>query len=262
MPRDRSSPKEFAIELAPGRSRREPLYERVKAQLVESIAAGEWQPGEAIPSERELATLYGVGIATIRTAVGALVAARVLDRIQGKGTFVSLHGQHRSIYQFFRVARDDGIKEFPKSQLLSLEKTTADARTADLLQLPRTKRGAEVFKLRNVLWVHGVPIVVSDIAVPAALFRGLTADIIRTGGDTLYAVYQQQYGINIIRTTERLWARKADRAIAKLLGLNAGDPVIDLHRIAYTFNNKPVEVRRSRIKTENYHYLFDEGTSF
>jgi GntR family transcriptional regulator len=262
MPRRRSTPKAFPVELAPGRTRREPLYERVKAQLVKSVADGEWQPGEAIPSERALATRYGVGIATIRTAVGALVSARVLDRIQGKGTFVSLHGQDRNIYQFFRVARDDGVKEYPKSQLLSFQKTTADAQTADLLQLPRTKRGTEVFKLRTVLSVHGVAIVVSDIAVPAVLFRGLTADIIRTGGDTMYAVYQQQYGINIIRTTERLWARKADRAIAKLLGLSPGDAIIDLHRIAYTFSNKPVEVRRSRIKTDDYHYLFDEGPSF
>lgn len=239
----------------------DPLYKQVKNQIIRSLTEGEWQPGKMIPSEPKLAARYGVGISTIRAAIGELVAARVLARKQGKGTFVSLHNDRRSVYQFFHVVRNDGIKELPVSELIWLKKAKADGEIADLLQLPRKAHSAEVFKLRNVLRISGTPIVVSDIVIPAALFPRLNETVIREGGDTLYAVYQTRFGINIVRTVEQLRAVKADAASARILGLAAGAPVLEVRRIAYTFNNVPVEVRRSRVHTEHYHYLLDQGSA-
>lgn len=237
----------------------EPLYKQVRNEIIRSLAQGEWKPGDMIPSEPNLAARYGVGIATIRAAIGELVAAKVLARKQGKGTFVLLHDDRRSIYQFFHVVRNDGVKELPISELVSLKKGQADPDIADLLRLPRKPHSFDVFNLRNILRVSGIPVVVSDIVIPAALFPGLNENILRKGGETLYAVYQKHFGINIIRTVEQLRAIKADAFAAKVFGLPTGDPVLEVRRMAYTFNDVPVEVRRSRVETKNFYYLIDQG---
>ena len=236
-----------------------PLHQQVRDQLIRGLAEGEWKPGEVLPNESKLADRFGVSVSTIRAAIGHLVAAKVLARKQGKGTFVSLHGERRSIYQFFHVVRNDGVKQLPVSEVLFLKRGQADDATADLLKLPRKASAAEVYKIRNVLKVEGVPVVLSDITIPCALLPGLREDILRKGGPTLYAVYQTHFGLNIVRTVEQLRAGKADAAAAKAFGIPAEDPVLHIERTAFTFNNVPAEVRRSRIDTRNYFYLYDQA---
>lgn len=239
----------------------DPLYKQVKHQLVRSLAEGEWKAGEMLPSEPRLAARFGVGISTIRAAIGELVTARVLARRQGKGTFVPLHDDRLSIYQFFHVVRKDGTKELPVSELLSLSRAKADDEVADLLRLPRGAGSARVFKLRNVLRISGIPVVLSDIVIPAAQFPGLSEAAVRDGGTTLYAVYQSRFGVSIIRTVERLQAVRADAAASKIFGMRTGDPILEVRRIAYTFNDVPVEFRRSRVDTRQFHYFLDLGSA-
>ncbi len=237
----------------------EPLYKQVKDRIVDSLTQGEWKPGDMLPSEPNLASRYGVSISTVRAAIGHLVAGKVLSRKQGKGTFVSLHGHRRDIHQFFHVVRNDGLRELPRSELLSLRVTRADGEVADLLRLPRTARRAEVYRIRNVLKVSGVPVVLSDVTIPCALLPGLDEEAIRSGGDTLYAVYQMRFGLNIVRTVEQLRASKADAPAAKAFAIPPGHPVLEIHRLAYTFNDVPVEVRRIRVDTRNYFYHSEQG---
>ena len=68
----------------------QPLYKEVKSLLIRSLIEGEWKADEVLPSEPRLAARYQVGIATIRAAIGELVAAKFLVRKQGKGTGVSV----------------------------------------------------------------------------------------------------------------------------------------------------------------------------
>lgn len=235
-----------------------PLYKQVKADLLQRISKGEWKPGEVLPTEQMLATHYRVGIATIRSAIGELVVSNIVDRIQGKGTFVSAHSRERDIYRFFHVVREDGIKELPKSELVYLKKARADHALNDTLGLSARGFPPTVFTVRNVLVVSGCRLVVSDIAIPTAMFPGLTPKVIREGGDTLYGVYQNHYGINIIRVTERLRAVKAPSDVAKVLSIQPRDPVLEINRIAYTFDNVPVEARRSWVRTDNFYYLWEQ----
>ena len=239
---------------------REPLYQQVRDQIVGGLAKGEWKPGQVLPSENSLADRFGVSVSTIRAAIGHLVAAKVLARKQGKGTFVSLHGEKRSLYQFFHVVRNDGVKELPVSELVFLRRGRAEDDIADLLRLPRkvSPRG-EVYKIRNVLKVGGVPVVLSDITVPCALLPGINEGILRKGGPTLYAVYQTHFGLNIVRTVEHLRAGRTDAAAAKAFAIGLDDPVLHIERTAFTFNDVPVEVRRSRVDTRNYFYLHDQA---
>jgi GntR family transcriptional regulator len=73
-----------------------PLYLQIKALLSKSLEAGEWRPGEAIPSEIELARRYRVSQGTVRKAIDALASDNLVVRRQGKGTFVATHTEERT----------------------------------------------------------------------------------------------------------------------------------------------------------------------
>ncbi len=236
-----------------------PLYKHVKNRIVESLRKGDWKPGQMLPNESSLAALYDVSISTVRAAVGELAQAGLVLRRPGRGTFVAVHGDEDSVYRFFNVVRDGGDKELPVSQLISLSKSTADDEAADALQLPRSGGTPEVFRMRNVLRIGELPVVVSDITIPVRLFKGLGVKMIREHGKTLYALFQQRFGVTIVRIQEELKAIPADAAACEYFGVKPKDPVLGLRRIAYTFNGLPVEVRQSRIDTRSTHYRFAQG---
>lgn len=236
-----------------------PLYKHVKDRIIESLSRGEWKPAELLPSEPKLAARYGVGISTIRAALAELAAAGIVVRRQGKGTFVGVHGEQRSVYRFFHVVRNGAPKDLPVSELVSFSKAFADDDAADRLQLPRGKSKPEVFKIRNLLRVQDIAVVVSDVVIPTNIFPGLTKELLRQGGRTLYAVYQRHFGITIIRAIEEVRSARADPLASKVFGIDAGDPILEVRRLAYTFNNRPVEIRRSQVDTRHHHYRIEQG---
>ena len=85
-----------------------PLYRQIKGLILQSLQAGEWKPGEAIPSEMDLAVRYRVSQGTVRKAIDELAAEHLLLRRQGKGTFVSTHAEQRVQYRFLRLLPDEG----------------------------------------------------------------------------------------------------------------------------------------------------------
>ena len=240
--------------LAAGR----PLYEEVRAHLTEGIAEGRWKAGEAIPSEAELAAHFGVAIGTLRKAVDSLVAQGALVRRQGKGTFVTAHDGRRLLFHFFHIVGADGSKAYPEVRTVSFERGRADAAEAAALAVPRDER---VIRIRNVLSLGSVPVVVDDLALPAALFPGLTERIFTARDNTIYHLFQSRYGINVLRTDERLRAVLAAGPAVALLGVAAGSPLLEIRRVALTFRDRPVELRVSLVNTaaHAYHNTFGKG---
>jgi len=236
----------------------QPLYEQVRAHLIEGISAGRWRPGEAIPSEAQLAAVHGVAIGTVRKAVDLLVAERALVRHQGKGTYVSAHDGGRLMFHFFHVVARDGTKAYPEVRTLAFRRDRADAESAAALAIAPADK---VIRIRNVLSLAGVARILDDITLPAQLFPGLSEKIFLARGNTIYHLYQSRYGINVLRTDERLRAVLASREVAGLLALSPGAPLLEIRRVALTFRDRPVELRVSRVDTSEhvYHNTFGKG---
>ncbi len=233
-----------------------PLYRRVVARLTEKLAAGEWRSGEAIPSEARLAEQFVVSVGTIRKAIDELVAGKILVRQQGRGTFIATHSEDRFLYHFFHVVGRDGVKRFPTVQTLSFRRARADATAAERL---RIARGARVIRIQNLLRIEDRPAVLDDITLPVELFPDLNKDIFVNRLGTIYHLYQERYGINVVRAVERLQAVLADVSAARALGVRAGTPLLEINRTAYTYRDQPVEVRHSLVNTERHEYLSDFG---
>jgi GntR family transcriptional regulator len=227
------------------------LYEQVRARLIEGISTGRWKPGESIPSEAALAASYRVAIGTIRKAVDSLVAERALVRRQGKGTYVIAHDGGKLLFHFFHIVGRSGARPSPEVRTIGFRRDRADAHSARSLGIaPHDK----VIRIRNVLSLEGHARIVDDVILPAVLFPGLTEKIFLARDNTIYHLYQSRYGINVLRTDERLRAVLAGADEARLLGLETGAPLLEIRRVALTFRDRPVELRISRVDTRDHDY--------
>ena len=230
-----------------------PLYPQIKAVLSKSLEDREWRPGEAIPSEIELARRYNVSQGTVRKAIDELAADNLVVRRQGKGTFVATHTEERtSLFRFLRIRRNDGEPVAPVSRLLDVKRAKAGADAARLLGL---KPGDPVLVLRRVPEYAGEPVVLDEITLPASLFRGLTKARYDAYRGSMYSFFESEFGVRMLKAQERIRAVAADVATAGILGTEEGAPLLAVDRVTLTYGDRPVEVRRGLCVTRAYHYL-------
>ena len=231
----------------------QPLYLQIKGLLERSLENGEWRPAEAIPSEHDLARRFGVSQGTVRKAIQSLAADNLVVRRQGKGTFVATHTEEKSsTFRFLRIRRNDGVDEYPGSRLLDVRRAKASAGVARRLAM---KPGDAVILLRRILEFGSAPVVLDEIALPAALFRGLTKTKFEAYRGSMYGFFETEFGVRILNAEEKLRAVAADRASARLLAVRVGTPLLAVDRTTLTFGDRPVEWRRGLCVTRQHHYF-------
>ena len=229
-----------------------PLFRAVKRELLQAIARGEVAPGDALPSETELAAAFGISIGTLRRAVDDLVAEHILVRRQGRGTFVATHTSDRFLFQFFHVEGSDGLREAPAVELVSFERGKLDEEAAAALG---RRAGEPALLVENRLRLQGRAVVYDRLALPAALFRGLTEKRWRERPSTIYHLYQSEFGITVVHAHERVRAVGADAAVSRVLGVRTGEPVLQVRRVAIDLGGKAVEYRVSTVLTAQHDYV-------
>jgi GntR family transcriptional regulator len=233
-----------------------PLYRQIKNLITRSLQNGEWRPGDAIPSELELASRFQVSQGTVRKAVDELAAENLLLRRQGKGTFVATHSEPRSQFRFLRLSPDAGEQEYPASKLLECRRGRASAEAARVLEL---KTGDPVVILRRLLIFGGAPTVIDEIWLPGTLFRRLTAAIFDEYKGSLYKLFETEFDVRMIRAEEKIRAVAASAGDAELLGVDTGFPLLSVERVSFTYGDKPVEWRRGLYLTAEHFYRNDLG---
>lgn len=233
-----------------------PLYRQIKDFLVRCLELGEWGPGDAIPSEGELASRFGVSQGTIRKAIDELAAENMLIRRQGKGTFVATHSDPRSFYRFLRLVPDDARAVHAVSDPFFCDLLDASAEVAGALGL---MSGEKVVHVGRLLRFEGEPVVLDQIYLVAELFSGLTLEALRGGERSLYSLFETDFGVRMIRAEEHLKAVAADAESASLMALPVGEPLLLVERTAYTYGNRPVEWRRGLYCTRRHYYQNELG---
>jgi GntR family transcriptional regulator len=227
-----------------------PLYRQVRDTLVKRIADGVWQAGQLLPSEPELAGELGVSQGTVRKALDAMTAERLVIRRQGRGTFVAQHDDARILFKFFKLVPDRGERGFPDSKLLRID-TRVDTSAAERLEIDAHEPVLVIDRLRSVARTFCV---VERICLQAAVFASLRE---RDVPDNLYDLYAREFGITIGRASEQLKAVAASDEQAQHLGVGAGHPLLEIDRIAYSLDARRVEWRVSLCRTDAVHYASD-----
>lgn len=238
--------------LDPASSSGLPLYKEVKQQIVRALSAAEWKPGDIIPSEKQLCGRYGVSIGTLRKAIDELETENILVRHQGKGTFVALHNRGPRLFRFFNLVDNTGLRTYPQLEVIGFSKGKADKTTAAKLGIAA---GARTFQISTVRRIDDKPLLTEDITLSQALFPNLTAETVHQRPSTLYNLYQIAYGINVVRIEEGVQACLADKQYAQRLSVEPGLPLLQVRRVAFSYNDQPVEYRVSHIDSRHHEYF-------
>jgi GntR family transcriptional regulator len=233
-----------------------PLYRQIKGLILQALDSGEWRPGEAIPSEMELAARFNVSQGTVRKAIDEMAAENLLVRRQGKGTFVASHSDPRAFFRFLRLVPLSGDIEPSKSIPLECWRAKAGPEAARVLGL---KLGDPIIIVRRLLEFSNRPVVVDEIYLPGEIFAGLTLEILKESQVSLYSLFEAKFGVRMIRAEERLRAVAADRTSAELLRVEEGSPLLSVERVSFTYGDRPVEWRRGLYSTAAHCYFNELG---
>ena len=232
-----------------------PLYQQIKSLILNSLRSGEWKPGEVIPSELELAARFRVSQGTVRKAIDELAAENLLVRRQGKGTYVATHAEQHVQFRFLRLVPDSGLpgSEGPADRdIIECRRARASADVARALAL---RTGDPVLQVRRVLSFAGAPTILEDIWLPAVPFKGLTAERLANYRGPMYALFETEFNVRMVRAEEKIRAESALKGRENLLKVTRGTPLLSVERIAYTYQDEPMELRRGYYRTDTHHYL-------
>ena len=228
-----------------------PRYQRLRDDLAARINRNEWRPGEPIPSEAELGAHYGVAIGTVRKAIDQLVIDNVLERQQGRGTFVRRARFNSSLFRFFRFQSESGERRVPKSRILRRKCVPATSAVASALRIPT---GEPVISLSRLRLIDGVPLLAEEIWLQKSRFEAVLALAPADFGDLLYPLYEARCGQVVVSADENLSVELATAMQARLLRLEAGAPLIVIERLAFDLERHPIEWRRSRGPATQFRY--------
>lgn len=236
-----------------------PLYQQIKGLILNSLREGQWKPGELIPSEMELAARFRVSQGTVRKAIDELAADNLLLRKQGKGTFVATHAEQQVQFRFLKLVPDSGSRgsEGPAHrEIIECRRTRANTEVAKALAL---RTGDAVLQIRRVLSFAGIPTILEDIWLPATPFKGLTAERLSNDQGAMYALFETEFNVRMVRAKEKIRAIAALESQHLLLRVAPGTPLLSVQRVAYTYKDEPMELRHGYYRTDTHHYHNELG---
>ncbi|MBS0455484.1 MAG: GntR family transcriptional regulator [Proteobacteria bacterium] len=236
-----------------------PLYQQIKTLILRSLQAGEWKPGEPIPSEIELAARFRVSQGTMRKAIDELAAENLVVRRQGKGTFVATHAEQHVQYRFLKLVPDDGDFTAEGPAVRTIVDCKRQRASADVARALSLRTGDAVLQVRRVLAYRGVPTILEDLWLPGAPFKGLTAERLEQWHGPMYAMFETEFGVRMVRAEEKIRAVLPDEEQAGLLKVDVATPLLSVERLAHTYHDTPMELRRGLYRTDTHHYRNELG---
>ena len=226
-----------------------PLYKVVMDRLVERIATGAMPPGSMLPSEIQLGQELGVAQGTARKALSELEARGLVQRVQGRGTFVTQRTTEDALFKFFRVRHRDGTILEPTLLSETIRERASKKAERDLLE----GAPARVFEIARVRSLGpGSPFIEQSV-VSVERFPGLKDR--SPLPNTLYVFFQQAYSCMILRADETLSAALAGEARAEVLGVAPDAPVMEIRRQAFDALDQVLELRTMTFRTDTHAYF-------
>ncbi|MBD2843995.1 GntR family transcriptional regulator [Paenibacillus sp. IB182496] len=210
------------------------LYFTIKEQLLKQIQTGVYEVGQRLPTEAELGELFNASRTTIRMALSELETEGLVERLQGKGTFIKR--KELQLIQSRSFAEDILMNgQEPTSKILEAKVVPAEYPLQEHLGIPEL---SPVNQLMRVRFADGEPLLYERTFIPWSLAPGLINDY--TDG-SLFAFLESKYGLKVHRSVEQLKPVLADRQARKLLGVKEGAPCLQVRTITYLADETPVE---------------------
>jgi len=230
-----------------------PRYRWIREQILKRIAENKVQRGAPFDSEVQIAKQFNVSLGTVRKAVDELVAQQILERRQGRGTFVATRDLETSAQFLFHLVGENDVKELPQFQQI-LGSTIRKASSREIKRLNLTARNS-VTEVRRCRQFSDKTVIFEKLVLPAALFPNFENRLGDRRPMMLYDFYEQEFGVSVMNFEERLRAVGASQTAARILDCSPGEPLLEIERTSYTYEDHPVELRISVCETRSHYYL-------
>lgn len=231
-----------------------PLYAQLEEQIQEKILSGIYQPGDKLQTEGEMAKTYGVSIITVRKAVGGLIGKGLVERKQGKGTFVRKPKYMRDIKKvqsFSDMCRSMGLK--PGGRMLENKLVPPDDEIAEKLEQNREMQAVFISRVRYAD-DEAVAIEYTWFPVQYAFLLNETFD-----NDSLFDCLKE-HQVAVVHSAKKIEICRATAREASLLGLSRGDPLLYIRSVARTSEGQPIYVGKQLINGERFSLQVNENT--
>lgn len=223
-----------------------PLIQQVRDGLRQKISSGAWRIGRQIPSERELAETLRISRLTVRLALNDLAAEGLLQRRQGKGTYVQAPPIEQPLGRFYSFTEEmirKGMR--PRSLVRSF--------TPDL---PGPEEfPALVHRIVRLRLADEEPIMIETTYLPVAICPGLTGEKIESAA--LYDLLRQTYGLRFGQARETFEPVLLDEEAARELDALPGSPGLLLERSLFDEHGRQIEFTRSVVRGDRCRYVME-----
>jgi len=227
-----------------------PLYFQLQEVLRKKILAGEYNPGNLIPSEKELEKQYSVSRITVRNAINGLVLEDLLIKKQGRGTIVACprmqEEENTSLQSFTEKMKKQGVKTSTK--VFNVAKMPVPERIAEHLDI---EPGDEIIYAKRLRLVDGEPIALFENYISSK--TGVTEKDDFSG--SVFDLFEKKYGIKISSSEKVIEAGVARKEDADLLQISAGDPVLIITYTTFNANNNRIELAEGIYRADRYKFM-------
>lgn len=238
------------VDAAPALDRQSsvPIFAQVKAALDEAVHSGELQPHRRIPSERELAALFGVSRMTIRQALLELIGEGSLYTRSGKGTYVAERKIAQPLQRLTSFTQDMAARGMrPSSRLIGADLLPAPIELAHALSIPA---GSEMVRIRRLRLADGQPLAIETSHLPHARCPGLLEHDLEQ--HSLYELLRDRYGLELASARQTIEAASPTEEERELLNMPPGVPVLRIHRFTSTRDGTASEFVQSAYRGDRY----------
>ncbi|CAN5512209.1 GntR family transcriptional regulator [soil metagenome] len=233
------------------------LWEQARDRIHDEIKSGQFRPGDRLPTEQDYAKRFGISLNPVRAALQQLVQAGVIERINGRGTFVletKIANQMTLLSSCTRSLREQGL-DFSVSIIDSGETRGSDVPESVRLALKVTAR-SRLFTLARLIHVEGEPAIILRSWMPMTTVPTLASRAEFEEGLSLYS-YLESIGIRLVAAHARLDVEFADAVDAELLGIAFGAPLLAVESVASNAQGTPVETSRIHYNSKRISLTFD-----
>jgi GntR family transcriptional regulator len=227
-----------------------PLYLQVRNILVRRLSEG-FAPGDRFQTEHQLCDEFGVSRETVREALRGLESDGLIVRHRGKGTFVARLPDTAQDERLTGIAENfTELKLNTDVEVLRTGVETPPARVASVLHL---ERDDPLFRIRRLRRVDNEPLAIHDAFLPCGFGTELARlDLTHT---TLFRELRQTLGLKLVEIYLHIDAMTADVALAKLLKIEVGMPILVTRRaLAHGRSALPTMFFEAFFRADRYYY--------
>ncbi|WEM44239.1 GntR family transcriptional regulator (plasmid) [Photobacterium sp. DA100] len=210
-----------------------PLYMQLISVIKSAITKGQLQPGDALPSERELGEVLGIARGTVRKSYQKLLEEGILLRIKGSGTFIAPRVSHSMplLESFSEMA--DAMGSGAHSELVGYLRRPPTQEESRILHITDVK--SEVVELTRLRKVGAVVVSVQKTILPGHLMNNIN-DL----AESLYQLLETRK-VPVLSAKQRFSVTVSDSKLAHYLNIKEHHPLLLVTRTGYTHNDTPVE---------------------